>query len=250
MTNKQKIEKYLKVEENHIYADTSLTIVLDSDDFKMNDDELVDISDSEDDSTSDLVGSLNIPGILNLLTSDDSFQLYFNFDINFVIPSNFVKDKNLSTYYFEKGDLICFAKIKSSNTDIRILDKLFENRVKYLRGDLQKHVIAVYDQMLVNQNVQMHHLETLLTVLYGENSKDGFIPVRLGSQQYTKDKALSSKESAHKFNSAVGFDYGYSKDVINNNITRKYDTVKTDLEKIIGGHFDELANTKQLPIKI
>lgn len=238
MTNKQKIDEYLKIDEHHIYADVSLTINIDSDDFKINDEELVDVSDSESD---ELVGSIRIPGILNIIIpGEDELQLYFKFDINFVIPDNSTRDDTITTYYFEKGDLICFATIKSNTTNIRVLDKLFENRVKYLKGDLQKHVIAIYDQLLSTANIQIHHIETILTMMYGEETTDGFVPVRLGSQKYTKYKALSTKDSSHKFNAAMGFDYGYTKDVINNNITRKYETVKTDLEKIIAGEYDDL----------
>lgn len=235
---KNQISDYLIVEEHRILANEHLIIRLDSDDFKIDDDELLDISD---DSSEELVGSIQIPGMLNIEAPKESFQLYFNFEINFVIPEVSSKDKNITTYEFEKGDIICFASTKSNNTDIKVVDKLFENRVKYLRGDLEKQTMAIYDQLKATANIKMHHIETILTTLYGEYEKDEFIPVRLTkNQKYTKDNALSTKDSAHKFNSAVGFNYGYTKDNIVNNISRKYVPTKTDLEKVIGGNFDDL----------
>ncbi len=137
--------------------------------------------------------------------------------------------------------MICFANTKSSATDIMILDKLFENRVKYLRGDMPKLVIAIYDQLLNTVNVKMHHIETILTLLYGEYDEGGFTPTRLTNDaKYSANNAINTKESAHRFNASSGFNYGYTKDVISDNITRTYKTEKTDLEKIISGNFEEL----------
>jgi hypothetical protein len=240
LTTKEKIEKYLTIEEHRIVAYMDLIIRIDSDELKLDDEELVDVSDE---SSETLVGSIKIPGILNIeVQGQDELQLYFQFDINLVIPDFYEKDGSVTTYYFNKGDLICFASTKSNATDIMVLDKLFENRVKYLRGDLQKHAVAIYDQLLSTTNVQMHHIETILTLLYGEYTDEGFIPTRLTSnQKYTKSNAISTKQSAHRFNSGVGYNYGYTKDAVSDNITRTYDPEKTDLEKIIAGRFDELG---------
>ena len=238
--SKEKVFKYLDVQKNHMYAKMDLIIRIDEDDFKIEDEELIDISDTD---SEELVGSINIPGILNIEvpSENDEIQLYFPFDINFVISDQVEKSGSISTYYFSKGDMVAFALTKSSATDIMILDKLFENRIKYLRGDLEKHVVAIYDQLLNTSNIRMHHIETILTVLYGEYTSDGFDPVRLTkNQKYGKINALNSKDSAHKFNAGVGFNYGYTKDVIVDNITRTYTTEKTDLEKVISGDFEDL----------
>lgn len=241
LNTEQKINKYLKVEEHQITANYELIIRIDSDELKIENEELIDIS--EEDGGEELVGSIHMPGILNIEipSENDEVQLYFPFDINFVVPATYEKEGNITTYYFEKGEMICFASTKSSATDIMILDKLFENRVKYLRGDLAKHIIAIYDQLLNTTNVKMHHIETILTLLYGDYTDDGFVPTRLTPRaNYSKNNALSTKESAHRFNAGVGFNYGYTKDVVADNISRSYTTEKTDLEKIISGEFEQL----------
>ncbi len=239
LSNQQKVDKYLKIEKNHIYAKYDLIIRIDNEEMKVGEEELVNTSSDENE---ELQGSISIPGMLNIEipSENDEIQLYFPFDVN-LISNNASKNKNLTTYSYDKDELVCFANTKSSATDIMILDKLFENRVKYLRGDLPKHIIAIYDQLINTKNIQMHHIETLLTVLYGEDTSEGFSPTRLASRKYSKKNALSSKDSAHKFNSSVGFNYGYTKDVVADNISRKYDTEKTDLEKVIAGNFDELG---------
>jgi len=238
LSTKQKIEKYLTIDEHQIMAKTDLIIRIDSDELKIEDEELVDVSDDVSDV---LVGSIKIPGILNIEVDNDTVQLYFPFDINFVIPDVYTKDKNITTYEFKENDMICFASTKSNATDIMILDKLFENRVKYLRGDLAKHIIAIYDQLLSTSNISMQHIETILTVMYGEYNAEGFVPVRLNSQKYTKANAISTKASAHRFNAGNGFSYGYTRDVISDNITRTYEPELTDLEKVISGKYDELG---------
>jgi len=243
LSDKQKIKEYLKIEKNHIYAEYDLIIRIDEDEMKMSE-ELIDTDSSSSSSGEELQSSVNIPGMLQLEVPEknDSLELYFPFDINLMIPTSSEKDKNIQTYYFEKGDLICFATTKNNATNIMVLDKLFENRVKYLRGDLPKHIVAIYDQLVTTKNISMHHIETILTVLYGEYNSEGFSPTRLTStQNYSKNKALTTKDSAHKLNSGVGFNYGYTKDVVADNISRKYTTDKTDLEKVIAGNFDQLG---------
>lgn len=238
-----KIKKYCKVEKHSIYANTDIIITIDTDEFKIDDEEMIDISES-DDVDDELVGSILIPGMITLIIPEynDEVQLYFPFNINLITPDNQEKNKNIITYYYSQGDMICFAHTKSNATDIMILDKLFENRVKYLTGQMDKQVIAIYDQLLSTVNVKMHHIETILTLLYGEDTEDGFIPVRnTSTQKYSKANAMNTKDSAHKFNAAIGFGYGYTKDAIVNNITRSYETEKTDLEKIIGGNYHELG---------
>jgi len=241
LSHAEKVKKYLRVEKNHIYTKYDICITIDSDEMKVDEEELVDVSETE---TDNLQGSVSIPGMLNIEIPDenDEIQLYFKFKINLIIPDNVQRDKSIYHYYYQKGDLITFAQTKSNATDIMILDSLFENRIKYLRGDLPKQVLAIYDQFINTKNIQLHHIETVLTVLYGEYTEDGFYPVRLlPNQQYTKSNALSTKESAHRLNAATGFNYGYTKDNISDNITRKYETPKTDLEKVISGRFDELG---------
>ena len=240
LSNEQKVNKYLDVQEHNILAKFDLVIRIDSDELKVHDEELIDISS---DGPEEFVGSISIPGILNIEVPEenDEIQLYFPFDINLAVSEVSEKDGAVTTYYYSKGDMICFANTKSSATDIMILDKLFENRIKYLRGDLQKHIIAIYDQLINTANIKMHHIETILTLLYGEYDDNGFTPTRLTKNaKYTKNNAINTKESAHRFNAGVGFNYGYTKDVISDNIARTYTPNKTDLEKIISGDFEGL----------
>ena len=241
LTSNQKIAKYLDVKEHQIVSKYDIIIRIDSEELKIQDEELIDVS--EEDSGEELIGSISIPGILNIEIPEenDEIQIYLPFDINLVVSDQLEKVGSVTTYYYSKNDLICFANTKSSATDIMILDKLFENRVRYMRGDLPKLVIAIYDQLLNTTNVKMHHIETILTLLYGEYDEGGFTPTRLTNKaEYSKNNAINTKESAHRFNAGSGFNYGYTKDVISDNITRTYETEKTDLEKIISGEFEDL----------
>jgi len=244
LTELQKVEKYLDVKKNHVYAKTSITIAIDPEELKANDEELLDVADSSDESgQEDLQGSIAIPGMLNIQATDynDEVQLYFPFEINLIVPDTNEKTKGIIYHYYEKGDLIMFAITKSSATDIQVLDSLFENRVRYLRDDAEKHLVTIYDQLLSTSNIKMVHIQLIMSQLYGEYDASGeFKPVRLGSGIYSSDTALSTKESAHRLNSIVGYNYGYSKDNIVHSISRKYEPSKTDLEKVVGGHFDDL----------
>ena len=245
LTYEQKINKYLKVEKHSIFAKTKVIIEINLKELNSSDeDNLIDVSDNEESTSEDLVGSISMPGILNMKFPEfnDELQLYFPFDVNLIIPESIDKNKDDITHYYEAGDRICFALTKSEATDILVLDKLFENRVIYLRGELYKQIVAIYDQLLSTENIMFHHIEVLLTVLYGVETEQGFELVRLTPEQkYSKINAIGTQKSAQKFNSAQGFSYGYTKDAIIENITRTNNPEKTDLEKVIGGHFDQLG---------
>lgn len=241
LTDLEKIKKYLTIEKHAIYAKVDIIINIDTDELRAQEEELIDIAEDE---TEELIGSISIPGMINIEVPDenDEVQLYFPFNINLIVSEVHEKVKNITTYFYAAGEMICQASTKSNATDIMILDKLFENRVKYLAGEMDKQVVAIYDQLLSTANIKMHHIEIILTQLYGEETEEGFTPVRLTKNaKYSKANAINTKDSAHKFNAALGFGYGYTKDAITDNITRTYETEKTDLEKIIGGNYNELG---------
>jgi len=240
-SEKKKILKYLNVEKNKIYAKEPVSITINLNEMKAGDDELVDISEVNSDKE-ELVGSVRIPGIFTINAENNiTIDMYFSFHLNLIISETINKEDDLVTYYYNPGDLICYETTKSNATNIMILDTLFENRVKYLNGDLPKHVMAIYDQIVNTNNIKIHHITTLLTVLYGEVTSEGFTPVRLTkSQKYSKNNAINTKTSAHKLNSDIGFGYGYTNESVAENISRKYVPTKTDIEKVINGEFDDL----------
>ena len=236
----KKLNKYLDIQEHNIYAKYNLQIIIDSEDFKISED-MIDIA--EDDASEDIQGVLNMPCMFDIEVPEenDEVQLYLAMNVNLIVPDNVSKQGSISTYTYQKGDRICYASTKTNATNISTIDKLFENRVKYLRGDMPKLVTAIYEQFKSTKNIKMHHIEAIVSMLYGEYTDDGFVPVRLlKNQKYTKDNALTTKDSSHKLKEAAGFNYGYSKNVIVDNISRTYSNGLTDIEKIIAGKFDEI----------
>jgi len=244
LTTSQKLEKYFEISKHKIICKYNTVVRLNKNDFKIDDEELLDVSGDDDDEILETV--ISIPGsiIVEIPEFNDEINIYLPFNINLTIPEDNEVNKGIIIHNYIPGDILFSATTKSNSTNIKTVDKLFENRVKYLNGEIDKQILAIHQQILSTNNIMLHHIETILTVLYGENTKEGFKPVRLIDMKYIKDRAITTKTSAHKLNNGQGFSYGYTKDAISENITRTTSNTSTDLELIIGGHYDELENRK------
>jgi hypothetical protein len=241
-SSKGKYNKYFKIEEHKIYTTVKCIVYIDLNEYKISDEDI------ETDEDNDFEDSMNIPGIftVNIPEENDTVDFYFDFNINLIYPSAHSKEKNIVKLEYEAGDLLVYAETKSVDTNIEIIAALFDNRVKYIRGDVQTIIKSIYKQMSGTVKMKMHHISTILTTLYGEDTEDGFKPIRLTKKQdYNKSNALSTKESAHKLGVATGFNYGYNQEAINNNITRKYDPPKSDMDNIIDGDYDKIEVGKR-----
>lgn len=240
MTNFDKLNKYCKIEKNSLICVEPLYIELHKNKY---DTEEANIDISEDSTTEDYAGIVRIPGVFQIVipSKNDVIDVYLPFDIN-LLTTNVQSDKDVETYYFETGDIILHVATKSSATDIKIVDMLFENRAKHLTDNVVNRTLAIHSQLLATKNIKLNHIELLLSDCYVAKTADGDVPTRLTpSQKYDFSTAKSTKEAVHALGSSYqAFVYGYTNNAINKQIVSNNSNQDSDLTKVITGQLTNL----------
>jgi len=222
MKELKKINKYLKVSANEIYAKVYTVIHLNINDYKtLKDDFIESESDSPDDEESleapdflkdqDISKIITIPGTFKIDFPDDndSIDLYFPYSIN-ILKNRIQKETSSELILeFEKGELISFGYTKKTETDIQLLSSIMENSIKFLKGKIDRQVYAAWNQIHQGKPFSLHHLEVLLSqqyIAYDEESQQ-YKPIRLLDKEYSAQYAVNSKESTHKLGEFSSFTY-------------------------------------------
>ena len=247
-TEKEKLYKYFDIKENSIICKYETRIELNTDEYKINDEEVSDMEESSDQGDSNEEQSLNY--VYHIVGIFEAFIPEFNDTVQFSLPytieinkteDTLIKNNTLFITY-EPGTPLLFATNKETGTNLNIITKQLDNTIKYLHGDVSKSVELFWEELAKTAVIKLHHAELVFTILYGEDTVNGFVPVRLGSREYTKDNAIGSKDSAHNFGSSQALNFGYSNDAILKNVTRPKNMTpqKSDLEKIIAAEYHNL----------
>ena len=119
-------------------------------------------------------------------------------------------------FNYEEGDLIFNAFVKKIETNIEILNSMFENRVRYLRGYISEQHEAIWSQIASTSNVKAIHITNILSMLYAKKEGNELKFIRhTQNQEYKKEYAINTKESSHLFNTgAQSSNYGYVGDAL------------------------------------
>jgi hypothetical protein len=240
LTEKQKLFKYFDIAENVITCKYTTVVELDLNEYKIEDETLLDA----DIDTDDIDYSFTVPGFFEayLPEFNESVQFSLPFEIQLIKTENTNIKNSILTINYEAGDKMIVAETKSVSSDLKIITKLLDNQVKYLRGNVSKTIELLWSQITSSKKIKLHHIELIYTVLYGQDMKNGFVPTRLGDQNYSKESAFGPKESSQNFGSTNAMNFGYINEAILKNITR-HPTVKptkSDLEKIIAAEYHNL----------
>jgi hypothetical protein len=219
--SKEKFNKYLKIENNVVYAKTKARIYLDKTEYtKMNDIVNIETGDDENDEYDIAQNIVEIPGFFTIrFYKDDeiidSITFYLPYPIYIFKGENFTEKTTFLDIWYEENDPIFYAKFEKNEVNIDILNSLLDNGVKYLSNDMFLLVLSIWKQLFKVMNVPFHHIELAISQLYGKFEDGEFKPIRLTKdQRYCKECALNTKKSAHLFNKTLGFMYGYSNDAL------------------------------------
>jgi hypothetical protein len=239
MLQKSKFDKYLYIENNVVYAKEKCEIYLDLSEYKEINEEF-DLGENDIGINEVNTGLYEIPGYFNIEFKDSVDLIKFFFPYNVFIFEG--SDPEITSKYmkfiYEPDEKVFTAKFKKEETNIKILDKLFENGIKYLSNDMGLLIYNIWKQVLPTMNVPWHHFEVIVSQLYGKQENGIWKPVRLiKDQEYSEQTVLNTKKSAHYFGTTTGFLYGYSNDALLHSITTEKDPNKeeTFMEKLIRG---------------
>ena len=238
-SNKVKIKKYFDIVDSEVKALVDCQIVLDLTEYKA-------ISEDYGDNVgiSETESVFEVPGFFRVefIEEEDSLDFFFPYKVYLnKTESSEVTSKQVKIMY-SAGDTVFYAKYKTSDTDVRVLDSLFENGAKYLANKPDKLVTAIWQQLVPSSNVPMHHIELIVSQLYGEYSdkKGYYLPLRLTDKAYSKDFVLNTKQSSHMMHNTLGFLYGHSNDALRTSISKRNKKENNFFENIIGGEYEKL----------
>ena len=238
--------KHLRVEKNKVYAEIPCKIHLLLDEYKVQDSDYMDEEDIKA-----YIGdepSFSIPGTFEILFPEigESQQIFLPYNINLAKTPDIILNSKELIIEYEAGDLIFGALIKKKETNIDILNSLFENRVKYLRGHPEKQLEAIWGQLAGTTNYGIHHLSIILSLLYAtmEDGEETLIR-HTKNQNYDKGSAIGTKVSSHVFNmGAQSLNYGYGSDAMMTSIFKNR-TEKLnfdDSNEILSHNIDPLSD--------
>ena len=239
--SKGKIKKYLKVEQHKVYTAPGIKarIVLHLDDYK----ELTE-NYGEEVGIAEIENVLEIPGFFTLEFPEegDSIDFFFPYNIYLNRTDATQKDKETIIIEFKPEELIWYANFKEEETNIYILRSLYANGVKYLGDKPDKLVAAIWDQLMPD-NIPWHHLELIVSQLYGtyDPKTKEIVPLRVTGLPYSKKYIMNLKESAHNLNQTLPIMYGYSKDALRSMVSKKKRGENSFFENIVSGNYDEMT---------
>ena len=215
---KEKFDKYLEFKNDIVYVKTKAKIVFDLTEYK-NINEEFDLEEKGSGVGLEQVGNntYEVPGFFTLEFPDeaDSIQFYFPYNVYIFITDDSEESSKEIVLNFEEGDAVFYAKYRKEETDIRILNKLFENGIKYLSNRMDLLIYNIWKQIASTLNIPWQHIEMIVTQLFAVKENGHYIPVRLSKDQfYCKENAINTKQSSHLFHDLIGFFYGYSNDAI------------------------------------
>lgn len=210
--------KGLIINESEIIADENCQIIIDLDQF--HEKEVVDDK-----------AAFFLPGILDiqLLDSKTIVNLPFLFTVK-LFKKNMaeITSKKFSLNY-EKGDIILFCEYKEKESSVQYIDRLLEQRVKYIK-DPQALSLALWKNILPVSNVSLVHCESVISELY-RSKENNALPARLAG--YDKSVPLGMTNSVRSFTTAQGVSEGYSELSIEQNITNDKKMPLSTLEKVM-----------------
>lgn len=244
MTSKAKINKYLEINDSEVSTKMACIVELDLSEYRsISEDYGEDIGIEETESV------FKIPGFFKIQFPEinDSIDFFFPYSIYLnKTEACEVNSKKIMVMY-EPGESIFYAKYKEAETDIKVLNSLFENGAKYLASKPDKLVTSIWQQMLPSSIVPFHHIELMVSQLYGKyNDRTGqYEPLRVTGEMYSKEHIMNTKQAVHSMYNSLGFLYGHSNDALRMAISKRKGKDNSFFEDVIGGNYDKLIEDQK-----
>jgi len=238
-----KIKKHLDIKENEVIAKEKCTVTIDLSEYKNIESEYGDVIDIEESAS-----VYKIPGFFRIeFDSNNAIEFFFPYSVYLNKMENTIETSKMIKVEYQEGDIIFYAKYREEETDVRILDKLFEHGAKYLADKPDKLVQNIWTQLKPSSKVPFHHIELIVSQLYGfYDEKSGtYKPLRLSNLKYSKDYILNTKQSSHHLNRGMGFLYGYSNDSLRTSVQKKNEINNNFFENILSGDYDRLIENSK-----
>lgn len=252
------INKYLDIKKNEVLAKVPCEIIINIEEYKAINEELASIAQEDSDSRlekgekgekgkQDIQDELviTVPGFFEIQFPEEMDSIKFSLPYPVQIFKNNVLEQTSKVIHlsFDVGDRIFQASFKSPQSDIRVLNTLLENGIKYLNDDIYQTVIGIYNQFRTMSPIPFMHIELMVSQLYSTEVNGEMVPLRLSTKDYKKEYAIGTKKASHYYGSTMGFSYGYTNDFMLNDLAKTKRKENTYFENIISGDYDKLNDT-------
>ena len=194
------MKKYLKITKNEVHTKYRAIVRLPLDEYKVNDNEMLNKEDFE--MIAGDQSSYNIPGTFEIEFPEEgiSLNIFLPYNVNIMKTEDSTITSKEMVFNYEEGDLIFNSFVKKIETNIEILNSMFENRVRYLRGYISEQHEAIWSQMATISSVKAIHIANVISMLYAKKEKNELKFIRHTEyQNYKKEYAINTKESSHIF---------------------------------------------------
>lgn len=251
------INKYLDIKKNEVLAKVPCEIIINIEEYKAINEELASIAQEDSDPNSRLEKGekgkqdtqdelvITVPGFFEIQFPEEMDSIKFSLPYPVQIFKNNVLEQTSKVIHlsFDVGDRIFQASFKSPQSDIRVLNTLLENGIKYLNDDIYQTVIGIYNQFRTMSPIPFMHIELMVSQLYSTEVNGEMVPLRLSTKDYKKEYAIGTKKASHYYGSTMGFSYGYTNDFMLNDLAKTKRKENTYFENIISGDYDKLNDT-------
>lgn len=242
MTESKK-NKFFNVENNFVFIKEDATITLLKNDYKNLETEFGTTFNIEEfDKVYEIPGFFEIEfNVGETIRFSFPYLVYLN--INLKVQNE--KDRIILTY--KKDDAVFYANFKSTDTDIMILNSLYETGARYLANEPGKLLTAIWKQLSSATDSRLVNTEIILSNLYVDYDKKAqeYLPLRLTGKEYSKEYVVNSKKSSHLLNNSMGFLFGYSKESIVTSVSQKKRKENSFFENILIGDFNAMEKQRQ-----
>ena len=234
-----KIDKYFKVTRNTLVAKEKCRIQLDPKQYKFSPEEVKTFQDEKF-----LV--MTIPGYfeIQLLDSMDTISFTLPYEIE-LVKNNIVEQSNDRLILeYSKDDIIFIAQFVTTNTNIRTIESVIENGVKYLNDDIYETVINIYKNIKNLTPALMVNFEAISSMMYVIPINGEYYPLRISGKEYSAKYVVNAKNASHRVNNLTGFAFGYTNDYLLTQIVKKDKKASNKefsyIENMISGNYHKL----------
>jgi len=235
--NTQKIKKFLDIDKHTIKTKENAGISINLNDFKELEETIIEIDGKK-------VNTLVLPGFFEVTFPDkmDSITFTFPYNININISEIQERTSQIINVSFKPGEVIAFVEVINTNTDMRLLESMFEGSIKYLNKDIYKRITSTFDQMQKINDVQLAHIELIYSQLYMIPMNGEYLPLRLTGKEYKPEYLINTKNSSQLLNNMAGMSYGFTNDFLTAEMTKKKRKAKSDMEHIMSNTYNQLQS--------
>ena len=239
--NSTKIKKYLDIQKHIIKVKKDAELDIDLTQYKKIEEMIIDIENQK-------YSVIQIPGFFEVIFPDEMDSLTFTFTYKVYINISNINERtsqNLKVS-FKAGEILLYVEVIDTETDMRLIESMFEGSVKYLTKDIYKRIVSTFDQMQKINDIQFAHIELLYSQLYAVPINGEFIPLRLTGKEYKPEYLINTKNSSHLLNGISGISYGFTNDFLISDMTKKKKKAKSDMEHILSNTYNQLQSKTNL----